>query len=503
MIRPIPRIRYLASHCPIGPSSASRSFTAPWLSSYQLSNLRASPTPRNSQQARPFSTTRKIQQTTNDSPEGTGSTSERPRRSTIPRLLSLVLLSGAVAYTTILLPSPKETLSPTSFTRFTILSRETVSPNSYILTLSPEKPSSSPDLPYSTPSSPWNTRLWAVEIRQPQLQIVRHYTPLPPRPDVPEDRKTLRLLIRTVPRGEVSNYLAKMPIGEAVDVRLEESFYDFADEDSMRNATPESTETSISAKKSSPMDKKSQTRDVVLLAGGTGVATALQAIHALHSAHPSEENLPKITVFWSVRSRDDIQTSPTPNQTSSPTSWFFWTQKAKSSQQLTATLENPTEITRHLQSLQSSPLSSPLHENFKIYTTVDDEQTSVSYSTLKSAIKAHTPEITPHPKVTSEPLYTGSLGPQSWHLFRTRALQASSSPAQRILIASGPDGFVEKYAGHVLLHRVNSASGSLSFVFRRHGGTFVKLLKEDGDMAASWSIVDVPPRPAQVAFGGV
>ena len=125
----------------------------------------------------------------------------------------------------------------------------------------------------------WEQGIWSVSIKQPQLQIEREYTPLPPL-DSAEDHGVLRFFLKHEPHGEVSGYLRALREGATVDVR---GPY-------VKLSIPEKVD------------------EVVFVAGGTGVATALQAAYALSRRKRQSGGLsergPRMTLLWASRTRE-------------------------------------------------------------------------------------------------------------------------------------------------------------------------------------------------------
>ncbi|KAI9831987.1 MAG: hypothetical protein M1826_002716 [Phylliscum demangeonii] len=202
------------------------------------------------------------------------------------------------------------TLHPVVFTPFTLLAKEAVSPSSSIFTLRPEKLRAAPTAMASFRSrlrpneaaAGWPRAIWSVLVKQPQLQIGRYYTPLPPMPPPPspspspssprradgsEDgddaRDDIRLLIRREEGGELSTYLHRLAVGARVELRGPHVEYVIADE----------------------------VRTVVFLAGGTGIAPALQAarcilLRAPRVGRPAASGpASTIHILWACRSRQD------------------------------------------------------------------------------------------------------------------------------------------------------------------------------------------------------
>jgi cytochrome-b5 reductase len=162
------------------------------------------------------------------------------------------------------------------FTFFSIINKEDVSPTSFIVTVRPKSFVDNPKLAKTDPyAKEWEKGTWSVEFKQPQLQIARSYTPLPPREvDNPGD---LRFLIREEANGEMSRYLGQLRVGDKVELRGPHM------------------EVELPAK----------VTDILFLAGGTGIAPALQVAYTLLEVRKPSEELPNIHIIWSNRRRED------------------------------------------------------------------------------------------------------------------------------------------------------------------------------------------------------
>ncbi|TLS26221.1 hypothetical protein PpBr36_04523 [Pyricularia pennisetigena] len=222
-------------------------------------------------------------------------------------------------------------LNTTTFVPFTVVSKEPLTDNSFIITLRPRRrhvrtvasPWRGPTLAWLASLSPWRGAgegrlfdlqlrehshfdvyerawrhgLWAVEVKQPQLQIVREYTPLPPHWADAEDQREaqraageIRLYVRNV--GEVSNYLARKRPGSIVELRGPYLGFDVAE------------------RLGDAADKQ-----VVFLAGGTGIAPAMQVAHRLLDGDEYADKdkpfaKPEVQITWANRLKaDTAQTS--------------------------------------------------------------------------------------------------------------------------------------------------------------------------------------------------
>lgn len=186
-----------------------------------------------------------------------------------------------------------------SFATYTLAAKERVSSTASIFRLEPKQQSDT----YELYKEAWRKGIWNVQFKQPQLQIVRAYTPLPPLDDKrKQERGDLRFLIRHDPHGEVSSYLHRLPLSAEIEMRGPYLEYEI---------TPE-------------------VQEIVFLAGGTGIAPALQAAYALLEGNKSTEadqsnKTRKMHILWASRTREDcvggISDEPPPDHLPAPSTW--------------------------------------------------------------------------------------------------------------------------------------------------------------------------------------
>ncbi|KAF8248747.1 hypothetical protein K440DRAFT_599657 [Wilcoxina mikolae CBS 423.85] len=158
-------------------------------------------------------------------------------------------------------PPPPPSLNPHAFTPYTLTSHTPIAtspPQSSILTLLGPPPGFSP------------AHLQSVETKHPALQIARSYTPLPS-----SDDGTIRLLIKLEPSGEMSRYIFSLPPSSAIEIRGPHNEYTLP-----------------------PADTASRT---LFLAGGTGIAPALQGAEKVLGASDTAE----MRILWAVRRREE------------------------------------------------------------------------------------------------------------------------------------------------------------------------------------------------------
>lgn len=203
-------------------------------------------------------------------------------------------------------------LTPNTFAKYRVTCREELTPDLALIELSP-KYHASVELMKSG-SRLWNgKKLWSVQIKHPDIQIGRHYTPLPLYfMQSPGAKPLLRitsgeqaddgrfvLLVKRYADGEMSQYLHSLPSGSDVELRgpfIEHQFkYTKSDMQSPR-APMQDVPTRV------PADAPELSGpNVAFFTGGTGIAPALQCLL-------SPFNPPRgfVHVFHSAKSREEI-----------------------------------------------------------------------------------------------------------------------------------------------------------------------------------------------------
>ena len=191
-----------------------------------------------------------------------------------------VAAAGVGAYIRWRQESGPTTLNPLTFTKYTLIAKDPVSSSGSIFTLQPPRPDENP----AVYEDAWRAGVWSVLFKQPQLQIGRDYTPLPvvsgatasTATTSPAGDDVLRFFIRRDPFGEVSRYLHGLELGSVVEMRGPKVEW----------RVPK------------------QTREVLFIAGGTGIAPALQTGHALLRRTDAVQK-PRIHILWANRRRED------------------------------------------------------------------------------------------------------------------------------------------------------------------------------------------------------
>ncbi|KAI3588516.1 transmembrane amino acid transporter protein-domain-containing protein [Fusarium oxysporum f. sp. albedinis] len=323
-------------------------------------------------------------------------------------VVGIILVSGG--YYLLTPPSRPNTLNEITFVPYGITAREAISPTSFVITAVPRTPN--PSLPYLNPSdNHWRYPLWSVEFKQPEVQISRHYTPLPPLSTEDPIDGSLRFYIRTVGDGEMSNYLGRRQVGEDVFLRGPHVGFELA-------------------------QRLGEHSRLVFLAGGTGVVPGIQAAKAVLEANEKSS----VDLLWAVRKREEVQKSAPPRQSS----WKFWQEKKPTT--LGTEVESPSPVTKRLQDLKMA-----YGDRLRIQVVVDEEGTRFQDRDISNAIAAS-------PGTVASFDAGCRFHDQAMHVHASEFALAEgpgcvckpsegTTPGKNLFIVSGPDGFIEYYAG--------------------------------------------------------
>ncbi|KAE8144090.1 oxidoreductase [Aspergillus avenaceus] len=314
-----------------------------------------------------------------------------------------IAATGLGAYVRSRQENQSTTLNPLSFTPYSLISKEPVSSSGSIFTLKAPRPDSDNERVYE---ETWETGIWSVMFKQPQLQIGRDYTPLPPLLTEDGDEATLRFYIRRDPFGEMSRYLHGLEMGATVEMRGPQ----------IECEIPEDTQR------------------ILFIAGGTGIAPALQAGHTL-LRRTNEVHKPTIHILWANRRRDDCAGGHN-NSTMTSTSQRSWFSRfVGSSTTSPAVVENdssspssPSLVVKELEALRSQ-----YPEQVTVDYFVDEENTFIGKK-----------EILNFAKCTS----------------------LQQTPKRNMILVSGPEGFISYMAGPKVWAQGMELQGSLQGIIK-------------------------------------
>ncbi|KAI1154280.1 hypothetical protein F4825DRAFT_412070 [Nemania diffusa] len=451
-----------------------------------------------------------------------------------PRWIILALVLAASAGTAYLYrrqyASPDDdVINMSTFSPFIITDREQVSPTAFIIAL---RPSAWVDLAglesgygeeygkagFSSKriQEAWRHGLWSVEIKQPQLQIARHYTPLPPLSSSPTptsslsleekpslenvdevdalqgdrtershkkqgEQSDLRILIRRMDGGEMSNYLSRQRVGDTIWLRGPHLGFDVPRRLGLGSVSDGDTE----------VIRAGGQRGVIFLAGGTGIAPALQVAHKLldgNASGDSGKNLPRISILWANRwGADALGREGPASPPRNPNSWFsLWGRAGgNSSAEMRDNQKQPGAKAASSLALQIQDLQRRHSSRFEISYFVDSEGSFIKAHDLKATLSL---ADLSGAKGTSS--YSTSANQScTWHSARAVELLPDDNDAARstsldpacactctpkagrhaviarpgvnLMCVSGPDGFIRAYTGAKRWHDGNEMQGAV------------------------------------------
>lgn len=320
----------------------------------------------------------------------------------------IVAAAGIGAYLRSQQDTRPSTLNPLTFTKYTLIAKDPVSSTGSIFTFKPPKPEGNEDVYKEA----WRKGVWSVMFKQPQLQIGRDYTPLPvttttkPEDKEKEDGNELRFFIRKDPFGEVSRYLHGLTLGSVVEMRGPK----------MECRIP------------------SRTREILFIAGGTGVAPALQAGHTL-LRRTSDSHKPRIHILWANRRREDCAGAQNDTNAKSR-SWFYGLLRRSPAVHPEPTVQRDTTsqslMVRELEALKSQYPGQVTVDYF-----VDEENTFIKKQDILD--------------------FTNSTRP------------SKGSSENKMILVSGPDGFISYMAGPKLWAQGMQVQGPVRGIIGEHG----------------------------------
>lgn len=268
--------------------------------------------------------------------------------------------------------------------------------------------------------------IWSVQIKHPLLTIARLYTPLPPflsdqnEPTTKEkfgyvspnpEENQLRLLIRNNPEGELSKYLSRMQAGGRLELRGPYQEYELPDD----------------------------VKQVVFLVGGTGISPAIQVAHTLLENN-SNSPKPRVSILWANRRSEDClggTMEPPPR----PDNLFLraWGTLFSAESSESATVFDPSQpespIVKELSTLKAR-YTGPLDVAY----FADDQRRFITKQDI-----------------------------QKWLQLSTRATRDGNPKAsgKSLILISGPDGFVEHFAGPKVWRGGKELQGALGGLLQK------------------------------------
>ena len=333
-------------------------------------------------------------------------------------ILAVGLTCGVVAFSIYIYYESisDQVLNPTNFTSFSLVGKNSISSTSSIFTLQPTLTVENSRI-YADAC---RKGVWSVQVKQPQLQIARAYTPLPPT-DADESIPSgaLRFLIRREPRGEVSGYLHRLPLGVTVELRGPHIEYE----------VPENVE------------------EVLFIAGGTGIAPALQVAHTLFNCRGDlTRRNPKMHILWANRRREDslggVSDPPEVSKEASRSEERRAIDIVKGAKSPSIKHVIPSASPRAALVQQLDALKTKSPSNISVEYFVDEETTFITERLLKARLK--------NPRIADQKQQSKDQHPSGI----------------KLVLVSGPDGFVKHYAGPKAWKNGQEVQGTLGGVLR-------------------------------------
>jgi hypothetical protein len=348
-------------------------------------------------------------------------------------------------------------LNPSTFTPYTLIANYPVSPTSSIFILRP--PASHEATAFLASQWASATSLWSVQAKQPQLQIGREYTPLPPSetmakvtPPHGDASADMHLLIRREQNGEMTTYLHGLPRSSTVSLRGP-----YAD-----------------------VRIPHHVDEVLFLAGGTGISPALQVAHIMAQRPGS-----RVTILWANRHRDEVVGAPLTTTTtrverssssSSSSSGWWWSRAAKkipSSSLVVQTTETMTDDVEKkglvVQMLEEMAARAPPGA-FAVEYFVDEDDTFIKHRDVRRIVaraKAETEreerekDKERHADAQKNGLAAAAAAPPPPPPAEAGQTPPGNNGRTKLILVSGPEGFVDYWAGRKRLEDGQEVQGPL------------------------------------------
>ncbi|WEW61903.1 mitochondrial peripheral inner membrane protein [Emydomyces testavorans] len=335
------------------------------------------------------------------------SPSARKKSSWLQVTIVTIVAGGIGAYIRYRERDLSPTLNPLTFTKYELISKTPISSTCSIFTLRPVRQGNN----YEVYQEAWSKGLWSVQFKQPQLQVGRDYTPLPPiREDelsideAIKDGDNLQFLIRREPGGEVSGYLHALQPGAILELRGPQVEYELLED----------------------------VHEILFVAGGTGIAPALQAAYTIFYDRQPRDT--RVHVLWANRRREDCRGGRSDFAATTPGNRWprFFTSPAGQTQD-----QRPSDEPQNFTVSQLEELKVQSGGRFSVDYFVDEEGTLIE----KESILRFTNQ--------------SGKGLADGHLNR------------KLILISGPDGFISYLAGPKMWRDGAEAQGPLQGLLKQ------------------------------------
>jgi ferredoxin-NADP reductase len=331
------------------------------------------------------------------------------------------------------------TLNSQTFTPFTLIAKHKVSASSSIFVLRPP-PNNDATQQLATV---WDAdSLWSVQAKQPQLQIGREYTPIPPTDVLSGQSLTgdgsadIHLLIRREKNGEMTTYLHGLQPPTAT-VHLRGPYQDVK--------LPQHVD------------------EVLFIAGGTGISPALQVAHIM-SRRPGA----KVTILWANRRRDECVQAPISKDSVASSGRWWWGGSVKTVDTSSiqkkdqahegAPHEDKGLVVRIIEEMQARTPNG----NLRVEYFIDEEDSFIKHTDVRKILSRSEADASAAASIASKertnikpvPISgtTSAAIPSGSAIASAATRESTTSLPQpktggKLILVSGPNGFVDYWAG--------------------------------------------------------
>ncbi|KAI5964111.1 CYC2 [Candida pseudojiufengensis] len=233
-----------------------------------------------------------------------------------PKILSFIVAGwGAYTLKVWYFDNPEEgetsndLLSPNEFHKFIVTHKEQIDNDHYIIELKPKYDKWEMSFESNADSkSIWNgNKIWSVEVKQPDINVVRSYTPLPlyylkseytrsgerkpllkvlnPETDGIKEKGTMCFYVKRYPHGEVSRYITSREVGQELELRGPQIEYKFPyhplnklHQRPIFKDLPSKVEPDNSIESIKKFNRLPDVDNLNFFAAGTGIAPILQVL---------------------------------------------------------------------------------------------------------------------------------------------------------------------------------------------------------------------------------
>jgi hypothetical protein len=246
----------------------------------------------------------------------------------------------------------------------------------------------------------------------------------------------------------MSNYLGRLGVGQDVWLRGPHTGFDL-------------------------LGRLGDKKNIVFLAGGTGVVPGLQAARAVLD----QDEQANVTLLWSIRKREELDAT----ESAAKPWWNFWS--ANVPEEIVSPLAAPSPVGRQLEEMKAK-----YKNRLRVQVAVSQDRVRFGAGDVQKALMPSSKAVQPVATVSSSGC---QLHDQKMHEKASEFETSGTScvcpssevrPGKNVLVVCGPDGFVSHYAGPKVWDGGRETQGPL-------GGVAAQLLKQYPQLASEWLVL--------------